>query len=235
MSKSSAAHWIPLSDLMTGLMLIFLMISVVFMLRVEQTTTLVVQELEKTKKDLVMALQSEFKNDLKKWDAEILGDMTIRFKNPDALFKKGESKMTETFKTTLNEFLPRYLKIITSDKFAPSIKEVLIEGHTSPSYDEIDKQYVKMTVSEKVKKYLSNMDIAQDRTNVTNQYLYEIESCKPYHELMIQKVHLHDVSSSYPIYKEDHSIDEQLSQRVEFKIVTNASEKMEQIAKDLQN
>jgi outer membrane protein OmpA-like peptidoglycan-associated protein len=233
MSENNQSHWIPLSDLMTGLMMVFMLIAIVFMIRVEQTTTLVVQELEQTKKELLMALQVEFKNDLKKWDAEILGDMTIRFKNPQNLFKKGEGKLTDGFKETLKEFFPRYMKLITSEKYASSIKEVFIEGHTSPGYDEIDPQYTKMSVSEKVKRYLSNMDVAQDRTSYTNQFLYEIPECDQYHEIMIAKVHLHDVSSSYPVRKLDGTIDDDLSQRVEFKIVTNADERMKSIAESL--
>lgn len=60
---------------MTGLMMVFMLLTAAFMLRVEQTTTLVVKEYEVTKRDMQLALQKEFAKDLKQWNAEILGDM----------------------------------------------------------------------------------------------------------------------------------------------------------------
>ena len=96
--NSGQSHWIPLSDLMTGLMMIFMLLTAMFMLRVEQTTTLIVQEHEKTKAELVRALQDTFSKDLKQWDAEFLGDMTLRFKNPTVMFSIGKSELKPEFK-----------------------------------------------------------------------------------------------------------------------------------------
>ena len=78
-NQGSQTHWIPLADLMTGLMMVFMLLTAAFMLRVEQTTTLVIKEFEETKRDMTQALQQEFKDDLKQWNADFLGDMTIRF------------------------------------------------------------------------------------------------------------------------------------------------------------
>ena len=52
MYETSNTHWIPLSDLMMGLMMVFLLLATLYMLRVEQTTTLIVKEYEITRKDL---------------------------------------------------------------------------------------------------------------------------------------------------------------------------------------
>ena len=49
---SNQSHWIPLADLMTGLMMVFMLLTAAFMLRVEQTTTLVVKEYEETKREM---------------------------------------------------------------------------------------------------------------------------------------------------------------------------------------
>ena len=103
MSESSNSHWIPLSDLMMGLMMVFLLLATMYMLRVEQTTTLIVREYEITKNNLNRALQKEFDENFKEWDAELLGDMTIRFKNPEVLFATGSDKLRSKFKEILNQ------------------------------------------------------------------------------------------------------------------------------------
>jgi hypothetical protein len=95
-SESNQSHWIPLADLMTGLMMVFMLLTAAFMLRVEQTTTLVVKEYEKSKSNLQQALQKEFKDDIKQWNADLLGDMTIRFNDPEVLFATGSSCLLYT-------------------------------------------------------------------------------------------------------------------------------------------
>src|SRR3990167_8102570 len=126
MEQNNQTHWIPLSDLMTGLMMIFMLIAASFMLRVEQTTTLVVKEYQETKSNLSRALQKEFEQNLKQWNAEMLGDMTMRFKDPNVLFDTGSATLKPEFKEILKDFIPRYLKLVTSEKYKGSIKEIRI-------------------------------------------------------------------------------------------------------------
>ena len=124
MNEASNTHWIPLSDLMMGLMMVFLLLATLYMLRVEQTTTLIIKEYEITRKNLKMALQDEFSENFKEWNAELLGDMTIRFRNPDVLFSVGSDKLKPKFAAILDDFIPRYVEILTSGRFKESIKEV---------------------------------------------------------------------------------------------------------------
>ncbi|MGA1519904.1 MAG: OmpA family protein, partial [Burkholderiaceae bacterium] len=56
----SGSHWIPLSDMMMGLMMVFMLLAAEYMIRVDQTTTLVVREYEVTRSDLRRALQDSF-------------------------------------------------------------------------------------------------------------------------------------------------------------------------------
>lgn len=235
MSENNQSHWIPLSDLMTGLMMMFMLIAIVFMLRVEQTTTLVVQELEQTKKELLQALQTEFAKNLKQWDAEILGDMTIRFKSPAAMFETGKSELTSKAKNDLTEFFPKYMKVITSDKFYSAIKEIRIEGHTSSDHSgdcsapcTHKLQYQNLPLD--IRKYLCNIDLSQDRANTTNEFIYGIEEAKQYHPQMMGKIRLVDIGSAEPVLLADGSEDKDRSKRLEFKIVTNAEDRMKNIA-----
>src|SRR2546422_9983727 len=134
MENTGQTHWIPLSDLMTGLMMVFLLISVALIWRASEVlkvSTQIVTDYEQTKSDLEQALQEEFKEDLKRWNAEILADLTVRFKDPQTLFKTGSAVLEDEVKKKLDQFLPKYVAILTSDKYRSAVKEVRIEGHTS--------------------------------------------------------------------------------------------------------
>src|SRR3981081_1302850 len=91
------AHWIPLSDLMTGLMVMFLLIAVTFMMRVEADAGQVREvaiAYSEIKDALLADLRTEFKNDLPRWKAQIIKeDLSIRFTEPEVLFAPGSSEL----------------------------------------------------------------------------------------------------------------------------------------------
>jgi outer membrane protein OmpA-like peptidoglycan-associated protein len=116
-------HWIPLSDLMTGLMMMFLLVALVFMVKVEAeaavTKELKTKAEEQAKRiqqiavlyddmrhDLYRALLFEFKGDLDRWRADIDPDLTIRFREPEVLFDIGKSDLKPKFTEILNDFFP---------------------------------------------------------------------------------------------------------------------------------
>lgn len=218
--NSNQSHWIPLSDLMTGLMMVFLLISVLFINRVEQTTTLVIQEFEKTKSNLAMALQKEFEKNLKEWDAEILGDMTIRFNNQNVMFDTGSATLKPAFQEILKDFIPRYIKIITNKKFIDSIKEIRIEGHTSKFWSQ---------KTNDLTAYINNMKLSQARSQSALEFILSFPAIDSKQTWIREHLTSNGFSSSKPIYNSDQSIDEKKSQRVEFRIVTNAEQKMQEI------
>ena len=224
MSESSNSHWIPLSDLMMGLMMVFLLLATMYMLRVEQTTTLIVKEYETTRNNLHRALQKEFDQNFKEWDAELLGDMTIRFKNPEVLFATGSDKLKTKFKEILNDFIPRYIKILTGDQFKDSIKEIRIEGHTSTFWK---------NSSSSLDGYFKNMTLSQARTRTTLEFIFLLPETVENEEWLKTRLTANGLSSSRPIKNKNLKIDEEASQRVEFRIVTNADEKLETIAKSI--
>ncbi|MFL2656276.1 MAG: flagellar motor protein MotB [Burkholderiaceae bacterium] len=224
MSESSNSHWIPLSDLMMGLMMVFLLLATMYMLRVEQTTTLIVKEYETTRNNLHRALQKEFDQNFKEWDAELLGDMTIRFKNPEVLFATGSDKLKIKFKEILNDFTPRYIKILTGDQFKDSIKEIRIEGHTSTFWK---------NSSSSLDGYFKNMTLSQARTRTTLEFIFLLPETVENEEWLKTRLTANGLSSSRPITNKNLKIDEEASQRVEFRIVTNADEKLETIAKSI--
>ncbi len=221
---SHQSHWIPLADLMTGLMMVFMLLTAAFMLRVEQTTTLVVKEYEATKSDLLQALQKEFATDLKQWNAELLGDMTIRFNDPTVLFATGSAELRPRFRQVLKEFFPRYVKLITSARFKNAVKEIRIEGHTSSFWT---------TTTDRQTAYIRNMELSQARTRSALEYLLTLREVDE-REWLILHVTANGLSFSHPLKPNTTSAKDDLAnQRVEFRIVTNAGDRMEEIARGL--
>lgn len=76
------------SDLMTGLMVIFLFIAVAYMIQVKKNQNVLTDYVE-TKTKLHDKLVSEFKEESKTWDMSIGKDLSMRFNNPTVLFAAG--------------------------------------------------------------------------------------------------------------------------------------------------
>ena len=90
------AHWIPLADLMTGLMMVFLLIAITYMVKIEAASQHI-REIavlyERMKIELYNDLRRESEKDLPRWGAELDQDSTIRFREPDVLFSIGSSDL----------------------------------------------------------------------------------------------------------------------------------------------
>jgi outer membrane protein OmpA-like peptidoglycan-associated protein len=230
MSIKSSSHWIPLSDLMTGMMLIFMLVSIVYMVRIQQVAT----DLRDTKGKIYTALDKEFSKDFKKWDAEILSDLTIRFKNPETLFENGKDKVNSQYIEILNDFIPRYLKIIRSSEFKSSIKEIQIEGHTTQQFQgELLYEVKKIKTSEKARQHLENVGLSSDRAASVLEEILVIVKDTDNEDYVISNFRTHEVAGTVPILNDDGSVNEAKSRRVEFKIIANADDRLEEIAAQL--
>ena len=220
MEGSKQTHWIPLADLMTGMMMIFMLITAVYITYVERTTTIVLDEFKDVKSNMQLALQNEFKESFKQWDAELLGDMTIRFNNRNVQFSIQSSELKPEFQALLADFFPRYMKIIRSDKFKHAIKEIRIEGHTSMFWKDASPSDA----------YFLNMGLSQERTRSTLKFIMSLPVFKDDEAWFRRHITANGLSSSDPIIKAPKSIKEdEVNQRVQFRIVTNASDRLEQI------
>ena len=170
MSKQSSNEWMSISDMMSGLMLIFLFIAISFMVKVDaekQKIKDIAIEYRDTKADLNEALFSEFEDDFKKWDASISTDNAIVFASPEVLFAVSKSELNSTFKTILDDFFVRYLKIITSAKYKNEIESLKVEGYTSNTW--------KNSHSKK-EIYLKNMKLSQERAYSVLSYCYNLDN-----------------------------------------------------------
>ena len=223
--KASEEHWIPLSDLMTGLMMIFMLISVISMQQMEAKRNAirnVAQQYTSTRQELYQDLQTTLGPDLPRWHAKLAPDLTVRFDEPNVLFATGQSALKDNFKRTLSEFFPRYIAIIGAAKYRDAIKEVRIEGHTSSQWD---------GAGNADDAYFHNMELSQSRTRSTLEYVLLLPQVAAEKTWLTQKLTANGLSSSQTLKKADGSEDVEGSQRVEFKVRTDAESRLDEILK----
>ncbi len=224
-------QYLSISDLMSGLMMVFLLISVAFMLDVEaqkneieaqknaiqrqkDAMTEIVLVAKQSRINLHNELIDEFGDNLKQWDMKILIDNTVRFKAPRVLFKKGKSVLTQRFKDILADFFPRYINILQSYK--TELEAIRIEGHTSSDWRTGDS-------------YLGNIELSQQRSLATLIYCYKLEAVETKREWLQQMLKANGLSFAKRLLNENGTENFEESRRVEFKVITKAEEKLYQI------
>src|SRR5690606_23045625 len=218
-------HWISMSDMMAGLMMVFLLIAIAFM-RYVQVEKDKIKEVavayQNTQVALYQALEEEFKNDLSLWDAEIdQSTLEFRFKSPEVLFDSGRHNLKPAFKSILDNFFPRYLQVLSN--FRDAITEVRIEGHTSSAWS---------GASRPEEAYFNNMELSQGRTRAVLQYLYLMPAVEHEREWMKKNFAAVGFSSAHPILDETGKEDPKRSRRVTFKVLTNAELQIRRIIQE---
>lgn len=157
------SHWIPLADLMTVLMVIFLFMSISYMALVEKKQkqqNQLFKDYEESKVALYNELKEAFKDDFKRWNLKLDNDLSIKFTNPQVLFPTWKSEITPYFQSILTDFLPKYLSVVMQKKYKNKIAEIRIEGHT-------DTNPIGLTSDP----YIDNMKLSQDRARNVLAYL----------------------------------------------------------------
>jgi outer membrane protein OmpA-like peptidoglycan-associated protein len=183
-----------------------------------------------TLQGLGQALKNEFKNDLGKWRATIDKDLTVKFQEPNIMFETSSSVLKPEFKAILNDFFPRYMRIMTDPKYIENIEEIRIEGHTSTIW--------RSNASES-EAYFRNMDLSQARTRSTLEYLMSLGFVQKKPEIFAWlKSHVRAIGFSsgkpidghgLPITSSSQVEDAALSQRVEFRVRTTVEKRVAEI------
>lgn len=241
-SQDTEEHWISISDMMAGLMVIFLFISISYMLyvsaekeRIERILGWIDEIVEthrKSQLDLYDDLEKKFKKDLDEWNAVLNRQtLSIRFREPEVLFELGKATVRPRFKKILDKFFPDYIEILTKTKtengeykYKNDIKEIRIEGHTSSEWHRhvgIDKAYI------------HNMKLSQDRTRNVLKYVLDIEKpqIQQNKEWIKARLTANGLSSSKLIFNSNGTQNRQESRRVEFRVRTNVEKKISEIEK----
>jgi outer membrane protein OmpA-like peptidoglycan-associated protein len=214
-TEDDGEHWLSVSDMMSGLMVIFLFIAITYMMQVSEDRNQLIEiavTYEKTKTAIYDQLKIEFKDDLKKWNAEIdQQSLAFRFQEPDILFNVGDAEVKDKFKVILDDFFPRYIKVLK--QYQLDIEEIRIEGHTSSEWS-------KNSITDD-RTYFLNMALSQNRTRATLEYCLMLPQIASDRSWIKQILTANGLSSSKPILINGLE-DTVHSRRVEFKVKTNS-------------
>jgi outer membrane protein OmpA-like peptidoglycan-associated protein len=221
--RADEEHWIPLSDLMTGLMFLFLIIALAYMAQAkieENRAKTIAVTYDRVRQQLYQDLDREFHDDLIKWGANLdEKTLSIRFKEPEVLFEVGSDRLRPKFTNILNDFFPRYVHILTEPKYVNAIGEVRIEGYTSTIWH---------PGASTTEAYIGNMELSQSRTRSVLNYVLAVPSLEADRPWLMEHVTANGLSFSHLI-KVDGREDQQQSQRVEFRVRTDADEQLRRI------
>lgn len=218
-------HWMSVSDLMSGLMIVFLFVSIAMLhfVRIERDR---IKEIAIAYRDTQVSiyndLDREFSKDLKSWGAEIdRNTLEVRFLNPDLLFESGRADIRKSFRQVLDQFLPRYFSVIS--KYRDRIEEVRIEGHTSSDWA----RGVSVDAA-----FFNNMALAQSRTREVLEYAYLRANSNEERDWIRRKIAAVGFSSSRPVLAENGGEDVKRSRRVAFRVITDSETQIKRIIDD---
>jgi outer membrane protein OmpA-like peptidoglycan-associated protein len=167
--------WLSVSDLMTGLMVIFLFVAIAYIKRSQDNMKerqSPLQEYVDNKKNLHDKLVDEFQAESNNGQITIRGDLTMRFENAETLFPSGGTTLTPEFKEILSDVIPRYLRILLNDSMRDKIREIRIEGHTDDApFPGLDPD-----------PYMANLILSQRRATNVMRFLRDLPEVKAYSE-----------------------------------------------------
>jgi len=235
--NSDESNWTSFSDIMTGLMVIFMFISISYIVEVQKKQKerdIIFEEFKATKEQLYAELENEFKDDFEEWQVELDKDLSIKFTNPDVLFVSGETNIRPHFAEILNDFLPRYFSILLQDKYKNKIAEIRIEGHTdaipAPTFDSDP--------------YIGNIILSQQRSAMVLKYFRNMDYYKKLSQQEEQRLQFW-ITANGLSYGRTLDNDKQLtaltgkpanntySRRVEFKIITTSDALIENVLNEM--
>lgn len=223
--------WLSVSDLMTGLMVIFLFVAIAYISKVNEHTEVLAEYIEARQK-LHDKLVDKFKSDTARWEMTIGRDLSLRFTNPTVLFHAGSWDLTPTFCNILDEFLPQYFDILLADSLKNNISEIRIEGHTDPT------PFPSLSSDP----YIANVILSQRRSLSVLQYFRSMPAFRKYTSEQ-QKMLEYWFTANGLSYGRTLDIENQLtydsgkaidygkSRRVEFRIITTSEKMIEDFVK----
>lgn len=237
MKKGTDNSWISFSDIMTVLMVVFMFIAIAYIVEVQKRQAerdLIFEEFKATTEALYAELDHEFKDDFKEWQVQLDKDLSIKFANPDVLFSLGSAQIRPYFQEILDDFLPRYIGILTQPKYKDRISEIRIEGHTDL-----------LPVAGSRSPYLGNLALSQERSAAVMEYFIgsEYYRSKPDSTRWWLLYNLTANGLSYGktldangdyTFNTGLPVDDEQSRRVEFRIVTNSQQILQRVIDEME-
>lgn len=221
--------WMSVSDLMTGLMVIFLFIAIAYMLRVQDD----ISEYKDTKEKIYDNLKHKFANgEISNGTLSVNPDLSIRFLRATTQFASGQRTLPREFEMELDTIIPKYLDVLVNlnDTLKGSLKEIRIEGHT----DNIGFPTINPDP------YRANLILSQERARNVLFYILDIIERGNYRAkdkwLLMHLLTANGYSFSRALdadgneaYGTRKAIDKSKSRRVEIRIITDEKAILEKL------
>lgn len=212
-------YWISFSDLMSGVLIIFMLLFIYKILDYQnniESKEAMIESLSSTRAQIITMLQEEFEKE----DIDILIDpKTGAIRLSEAiLFDYGRNELKEEGKSFLQKFIPIYVRILFSDeKIKSQVSQIIIEGHTDDSGD-----------------YIYNLKLSQERALSVVEYLIGDGFNYDYKNDLQYNLTANGRSFSELITNEDSTVNADASRRVEIKFRLNEEETLMQIKQELE-
>ena len=216
-------QWISVSDMMAGLMMIFLFISIIYI----QNISKYFSEVADVSDEICADLKREFEKETDSWDMSICENgLLISFDN-ESNFETNSAVLSPDFESVLSDFFPRLMAVIY--EYQDSVSELRIEGHTDSSVRRLDSE---------LSGYLYNTKLSQERSRNVMRYslnLDDITLQTEYLDWSYTHVTAHGMSSSKRIFSNAGDEDYAASRRVEFRLKTKAEDRLLDLVSEIRS
>lgn len=226
-SDSETSIWISTTDLMSGMLVVFLFIAVLS----TQGLQNIAEKADQAERQLQQNIAAEFsEEEQRKYKMNVESGGYAAFPDGETQFSAGSAELAPKFQEELKSFLPRYIHAIRKSDPSPEdlthIKEIRIEGHTSSEW------YGQTGHGA----YINNMALSQARTRAIISFALSLpELTEEDKEYIKRKMTANGLSSSQLKYEDEKKMieDKDASRRIEFRTVTNDKETLNQMVKEL--
>tara|TARA_B000000557_G_scaffold263441_1_gene266277 strand:+ start:4360 stop:5082 length:723 start_codon:yes stop_codon:yes gene_type:complete len=226
--KQDDSYWTYVSDIMTGMTIVFLFIAIIYIKKASEmaeTIKDIVVDYSKIKELYEEMIKEEFSEDFEDWDAIFNPeDLSFQFNSSEVLFKEGKAELSDQFKSMLDDFIPRYIFIIKNERFTGQIKAIQIEGHTSSDWGQGKQRGIDA--------YIKNMKLSQNRSSNVLKYILSIDDIGEDDLWTRNKLSAVGYSSSkilYDIEGQSRKENELASRRVSFKLIMDIDSQLKKI------
>jgi len=220
---SEDEQWISVSDMMAGLMMIFLFISIIYIENISKYFS----EVSDLSDDICADLKNEFENEREAWDMSICENGLLISFESDSNFEVNSAELSLEFSSMLSDFYPRLMDVMF--RYREAISELRIEGHTDSSVSSADSELTG---------YLYNTQLSQNRSRNVMKYVLElapISDRKQYLDWSFSHVTAHGMSSSKKVFDADGFENLAASRRVEFRLRTTAEERLLDLVSEIKS
>lgn len=214
---SEEGNWLSVTDLMAGLMVIFMLISVALMNRTDiekRSIERIAVKISEKQLEIHRALAEEFREDFKRWDIDFNEQrpLIVDFNAERYKFTKGKSALPEQLTLVLSDFFPRYLSVL--ERYRNEIKAIQIEGHTSSGWNNDDSEF---------DAYYKNMNLSQNRSKrLFDHIMSHGEPLQKHLYWLRSKLSAMGYGPSNLILTENGNEDKERSRRISFRVIADS-------------